>query len=302
MKTEIKILEKKYSRIQSIMRFVNEETLRKAYEKQPEGNAKQIYGEHLDENIRELLRRMKASSYFPQSSDRIRLTNADMGNKIYILRAFEDRLLQCLFKEILDAIFESKIHRKMADLKKKTLTMKSRKVVIIAKTVIAIDVVQFLRKIDQKSLVDFLKQSVADRTFIKYCERFLRSGMKLLGECADLGGEAVVCFISMMRSACGYYILQSLSSSILEDDFSGVMWEAYGDNSVQIMFEKNIDCKTVCHRLNYEMKKKGINMFDDKICTIEPIVSGKKRRRKAGSSQRNIVRRSKIALIKEQRK
>lgn len=290
MKTEINALEKKYPRIQSIMRFINEETLREAYKKQPDSDVKQMYGEHLDENISELLRRMKASSYFPQSQDRIRMTNTDMDREKYIFRAFEDRLLQCLFKEILDAIFKPKIHRKMADLKKKASAMRSRKLVIIAETVIEVDVAQVLRKIDQKSLVDFLKQSVADKVFIKYCERFLRNGVKLLGECADLESESVVRFISMMCSACGYYILQSLSSSTMENDFSGVMWEAYHDKNVELIFEKYIDCKMVYHQLDHEMKKVGINVFGDKICIIKPILNLKRRCRKVGSSPRNTVR------------
>lgn len=296
MKTELKALEEKYSRIQSIMRFVNEETLREAYEKQPNSDVKQMYGEHLDENIRELLRRMKISSYFPQSSDRGCLTNVDMDNKIYILKAFEDRLLQCLFKEILDAIFKSKIHHKMADLKKNTSTIESRKAIIIiamTKFVLEIDVVRFLRKIDQKSLADFLKQSVADKVFTKYCERFLRSGMKLLDGCVDLEGESAICFISMMCSTCGYYILQSLNSSILEDDLSGAIWEAYGDNNVKIMFEKSRDCKIICCQLNHEMKKRGINMIGDQICTIRPFVNVRKRFPKDAFSLRNRVRLSK---------
>ena len=158
------------------MRFVNEETLRAAYKKQPDSDVKQMYGEHLNENISELWRRMKASTYFPQSRDRIRMINTEKDGEKYIFRAFEDRLVQYCFKEILDEIFKPKIQRKITDLKKKDSTMKSRKLVIIAETVIEVDVAQVLRKIDQKSLVDFLKQSVADKVFIKYSERFLRSG------------------------------------------------------------------------------------------------------------------------------
>ena len=303
MKTEINALEEKYSKIQSIMRFVNEETLREAYEKQPDSYVKQMYGEHLDENIRELLRRMKVFSYFPQSQDRNLMANIDIHNKKYIFRAFEDRLLQCLFKEILDAIFKPKIHRKMADLKKKALTVKSRKRVVSAETIIEIDVARFLREMDQKSLVDFLKQSVADKNFIKYCGRFLRSGVKLLEECADLESESVVCFISMMCSVCGYYILQSLSSSTLENDFSGVMWETYDDKNVKLIFEKYIDCKMICHQLNHEMKKLGINVFGDKVCTLSSVFNKKRRFGKVVPSRKTVTKgnnqRMKFNLMKE---
>lgn len=302
MKTEIHTLEKKYSRIQSIMRFVNEETLRVIYEKQPDSEVKQMYGENFDENISELLRRMKASSYFPQSQDRIWMENTDKDREKYIFRAFEDRLLQSLFKEILDAIFKPKIQRKMTELNKTISVMKLHKGIIIAETEIEIDATQVLREIDQKSLVDFLKQSVADKVFIKFCGSFLQSGVKLLGECVEIENESAVCFISMMCSVCGYYILQSLSSSILENDFSGTMWVAYNDKSVNLMFEKNIDCKMVCHQLDRETKKIGINVFGKKICIIRPILYRIKKYCKVGRSLRNTGRISKIAPIKKQAK
>ena len=300
MKTEINALEKKYPRIQSIMRFINEETLREAYKKQPDSDVKQMYGEHLDENISELLRRMKTSSYFTQSQDRIRMTNTDMDSEKYIFRAFEDRLLQSLFKEILDAIFKPKIQRKMTELNKTVSGMKLHKGIIIAETEIEIDATQVLRKINQKSLVDFLKQSVADKVFIKFCGRFLQSGVKLLGECVEIENESTVCFISMMCSVCGYYILQSLSSSTLENNLRGTMWMVYNDKIVGIMFEKDIDCKMVCHQLDREMRKVGINVFGDKICIIKPL--SMKKYCKVGRSLRNTGRISKIAPIKKQAK
>lgn len=301
-RTDITKFAGRYGRIQSLMRYINLDTLKSAYHKLMEGGDEGIgaeYGRNLDENLSSLLRRMKNFSYFPQSK-----SCASYGNwkSKYAIRAFEDKIVQGIFGEILDAIFKPKIHRKMEDLKKKASAMRSRKLVIIAGTVIEVDVAQVLRKIDQKCLVDFLKQSVADKVFIKYCERFLRSGVKLLGECADLESESVVCFISMMCSACGYYILQSLSSSTLENDFSGTMWVAYNDKSVKIMFEKNIDCKMVCHQLDREMRKVRINVFGNKICIIRPILYRTKKYCKVGHSLRNTGRINKIALIKKQAK
>lgn len=71
-KAEIARLVEKYGRIQSLMKYVNSDTLKESYRKQPKGKAvgidgitKEEYGENLEENIGNLLVRMKKFSYKP---------------------------------------------------------------------------------------------------------------------------------------------------------------------------------------------------------------------------------------------
>ena len=61
-KAEIAELAAKYGRVQSLMRYVNKETLAKSYSRQPKGKAvgvdgatKETYGENLSENLDDLL-------------------------------------------------------------------------------------------------------------------------------------------------------------------------------------------------------------------------------------------------------
>ena len=57
-KAEIASLVEKYGRVQSLMKYVNKDTLKESYSKQPKGKAvgidevtKEEYGEKLEENI-----------------------------------------------------------------------------------------------------------------------------------------------------------------------------------------------------------------------------------------------------------
>ena len=85
-KAEIASLVEKYGRVQSLMKYVNKDTLKESYSKQPKGKAvgvdevtKEEYGEKLEENIENLLMRMKKSSYKPLYPKR-RWKNARLGN------------------------------------------------------------------------------------------------------------------------------------------------------------------------------------------------------------------------------
>lgn len=69
-KAEIASLVERYGRVQSLMKYVNSDTLKESYNKQPKGKAvgvdgitKEQYGENLEENIESLLVRMKKFSY-----------------------------------------------------------------------------------------------------------------------------------------------------------------------------------------------------------------------------------------------
>ena len=71
-KAEIAKLVEKYGKVQSLMKYVNRDTLKKSYSKQPkekavgiDGVTKEEYGENLEENIESLLNKMKKFSYKP---------------------------------------------------------------------------------------------------------------------------------------------------------------------------------------------------------------------------------------------
>ena len=69
---EIESQQSKYGKVNSLMQYINKETLRVEHVKQPKGKAsgvdevtKEMYEEHLDENLDKLIERMKTFSYRP---------------------------------------------------------------------------------------------------------------------------------------------------------------------------------------------------------------------------------------------
>ena len=83
-KAEIAKLAEKYGRVQSLMRFVNKETLAESYRNQPgkkaagvDGTTKEQYGEKLEENLEDLIVRMKRFSYRPYPVRRVYIPKAN---------------------------------------------------------------------------------------------------------------------------------------------------------------------------------------------------------------------------------
>ena len=104
----------KYKTVQGIMKYVNEEELKEQHKKQENNKASGIdkitkveYAEKLEENIKELIKRMKDMAYTPQAVRRtyIPKTGSDQLRPLGI-PSYEDRLVQGAMADILNAIYE----------------------------------------------------------------------------------------------------------------------------------------------------------------------------------------------------
>lgn len=114
-KAEIANLVARYGRVQSLMKYINKGTLMESYRKQPKGKAvgvdevtKEEYGERLEENIDDLLVRMKKFSYKPYPVRRAYIPKGNGKMRGLGIPSFEDKVAQGVFKEILEAIYEQK--------------------------------------------------------------------------------------------------------------------------------------------------------------------------------------------------
>lgn len=105
-KAEIAQFVEKYEKVQSLMRYVNKETLTEIYQKQPKNKAvgidqitKEMYGENLAENLDDLLMRMKKFSYKPYPVRRAYIPKGDGKVRGLGIPSFEDKLVQGTFTD-----------------------------------------------------------------------------------------------------------------------------------------------------------------------------------------------------------
>lgn len=189
-KAEIAELAAKYGRVQSLMRYVNKEALAKSYSCQPRGKAvgvdgvtKETYGENLSENLNDLLKRMKQFSYKPYPVRRAYIPKGNGKMRGLGIPSFEDKVVQGVFKEILEGIYEQKFldfsygfrpNRSCHD-----AIQKVNKHIMADKVnyVVDADIKGFFDNIDHDWMVKFLEHDIADKNFIRYIKRFLIGGV-----------------------------------------------------------------------------------------------------------------------------
>lgn len=110
---DIRELSSRYAKLQTLINYVNVDALREQHKKQlknkavgVDGVTKEEYSKNLEENLQDLMKRMRNFSYRPQS---VRRTYIPKGNGKYRplgIPAYEDKLVQGCMAYVLNEIYE----------------------------------------------------------------------------------------------------------------------------------------------------------------------------------------------------
>ncbi|WP_303016235.1 group II intron reverse transcriptase/maturase [Holdemania massiliensis] len=175
----------------NLIRFVNESSLREAFRKLDgkkavgvDGVSKAKYGERLEENLQDLVQRMKRSSYKPQPARRKYIPKGNRGKLRPLgIPSLEDKLVQSGMAEVLNTIYEPLFYpfsygfrpnRNCHQAIKELDNMIFRNPV---NYIVDTDIKGFFDHVDHKVLIQFLEAEIGDKSFLRYIVRFLKSGV-----------------------------------------------------------------------------------------------------------------------------
>ena len=278
-KAEIARLAEKYGRVQSLMQYVNKKTLTESYRQQPRKKAvgvdemtKEQYGEHLDANLDDLIARMKRFSYRPYPVRRTYIPKANGKMRGLGIPSFEDKVVQGVFKEILEAIYEPKFldfsfgfrpnrscHDAIQRVNKHVMADRINYVVDA-------DIKGFFDNIDHDWMITFLEHDIADKNFIRYIKRFLIGGVMEDGKKleTDRGTVQGGLISPILANVYLHYVLDTWFEYVKKHEFKGEMYMVrYADDFV-CLFQHENEAQKFYRMMVERLRKFGLEIANDK--------------------------------------
>ena len=178
-------------KIQTLAHAINVNSLKAKHQKLDGKKAAGIdeaskadYGQQLEQNLEQLVERMKRQAYKPQPVRRVHIPKGNKGETRPLgIPSYEDKLVQGVIADILNEIYEPKFlelsygfrpGRSCHD------AIKSLNHIIETKRVnyiVDADIKGFFDNVDHNWLMEFLAHDIADKNFLRLVKRFLKAGI-----------------------------------------------------------------------------------------------------------------------------
>ena len=189
------VRERPQERLTSLIHLINEETLMACHREMEakrapgvDGQTKEEYGKRLEENVHDLVARMKRWAYRPQPVRRVYIPKPGSGKMRPLgIPAYEDKLVQAALAKILNVVYEAEFldcsygfrpgrgcHLALAELAR---IIETRNV----NYVVEVDIKGFFDHVDHGWLMKFLAHRIADPNLLRLIARFLKAGVMEAG-------------------------------------------------------------------------------------------------------------------------
>lgn len=276
---------RKYRQIDTVMYAINEENLKRSAIKMAGNKAvgidkvtKKEYIEKLNSNIKDLIQRMKRMSYKPKAVRRTYIPKPGSDKKRPLgIPAFEDKIVQDLMSQILEAIYEPMFkefsygfrprrscHQAIAYLDK----MLHREKV---NYVVDLDIKGFFDNIDHEWLIKFIEYRIRDKVYIRYIKRFLKSGILEQGKLisAEKGTPQGGIISPILGNIYLHFVLDDWFEKVVERQTKGYAGMVrYADDSVAC-FQYKEEAEKYLRSVKKRLAKFGLEVSEEKTKILE---------------------------------
>lgn len=269
----------KFKKVQGLINYVNERSLKEEHRLQPKGKAvgidgitKESYQENLEESLGKLVHAMKNFSYKPKPVRRVNIPKANGKCRPLGIPSYEDKLVQGVMRRILNQVYEDRFTENSYGFRENRSCHQAIKAVneiIMRKKVnyvVDADIKGFFDNLNHEWLIKFLEHDIDDKRFIRYIKKFLYAGaMETMTYYESDKGTPQGGLISpVLANVYLHYVLDLWFEKRIKKYYKGEAYMVrYADDFI-CMFQYENEAKRFYQELMERLEKFGLELEEDK--------------------------------------
>lgn len=242
-----------------------------------DGVTKEAYGGKLEENLQDLLTRIRRHAYKPQASRMVEIPKEDGSTRPLAISCFEDKIVQLAVSRILTAVFEPQFlscsygyregvngHEALRALMKYSNKFPSG-------VTLEIDLRKYFNTIPHDKLQGILAEKISDKRFLKLVEKVIRAPVLVNGkaELNRLGCPQGSIVSPILSNIYLHYVIDNWFSEISKSHLKGKTEMVRFADDMVFVFQKGEDAEKFYKVLPKRLEKYGLKLNEDKSSMLK---------------------------------
>ena len=237
-----------------------------------DGMTKATYGKSLEENLQDLLGRIRRGGYKPQAARIVEIPKEDGSSRPLAISCFEDKIVQLAVAKILTAIYEPQFlqcsygYREGANGHEALRALMKYSNQNPNGATLEIDVRKYFNTIPHANLQEILKEKISDKRFLKLVEKLIRAPILVNGkaELNKIGCPQGSIVSPILSNIYLNHVIDSWFEEIRKKHLSGrANMVRFADDMV-FVFEIKEEADKFYRVLPKRLEKYGLKLHEDK--------------------------------------
>ena len=258
-----------------------------------DGITKEEYEKNLDENLNDLILRLKRKAYKPKPARRVEIPKDNGKTRPLSIYCYEDKLVQAALKKVLEAVYEPMFYDCMMGFRHgRSCHQALRRLNVMIERnktsyIVDADIRGFFDHLDHEWIVKFVESRVKDPNITRLVRRMLKAGIMEDFQLEPTGqgsGQGSVCS-PMLANLYMHYVLTWWFEEKVKPLFRGYSGlVVYADDFVAC-FQYRDDAENFYELLKRRMGHFGLELEEEKSRLIEFGRFAEENRRRHGKGK-----------------